>query len=227
MSAMRRVLVIDDHPLVSTALAFVIENTFQGMSVQCLTCVKEVAAALAGIRGDAERPALAFVDLTLPGARGMELIENLHVEHKVPVIALSDDNSPDLVKECLQVGACGFVEKTAQMPVFTAAMTAVMSGGQFFPLDLIRNDNGIEQKLMSLTARQIDVLNLLIAGKPNKVIAATLGLAEGTVKNYVGILLQAFKVTSRAQLILAASRMNYRLRPILRLGRLPSRLEKA
>ena len=213
INGMRKVIIVDDHPLVLAALTKLISYSFSDIEV----VIAESAAAMRNALDQHARPgngnevALAFVDLNLPDANGEDLLHELRYYYGIPTIAVSSDASHERIGACIRNGASGFVEKTSGLSVFPAAMNAVLSGGQYFPMDLIAGQ-GLQARQAAgayLTPRQQDVLDLLCAGKSNKVIAASLGLTEGTVKNHVGALLQVFKVNSRLQLILAATKIGY------------------
>jgi DNA-binding NarL/FixJ family response regulator len=210
----KKIIIVDDHPVVLAAIASILSSSLPDFATQGVGSAAELRALL-----DAEKSAelqtnflMAFVDLNLPDANGVDLISEIRTEYGLPVIALSGDADPERIRSCVESGAVGFIEKTSKMGIFPAAVNLILSGGKFFPPEYINRETpaAVEPLTSSLTARQREVLDLLINGKPNKIIAATLGLSEGTVKNHVGVLLDIFKVNSRSQLILATTKIGYR-----------------
>jgi DNA-binding NarL/FixJ family response regulator len=211
----KKIIIVDDHPVVLAAIASILASALPDIATQGVGSAAELRTLL-----DAERSAqsptnflMAFVDLNLPDANGVDLIHEIRTQYGLPVIALSGDADPERIRLCVESGAVGFIEKTSKMGIFPAAVNLILSGGKFFPPEYINRENSAsvgDPVTSSLTARQKEVLDLLINGKPNKIIAATLGLSEGTVKNHVGVLLDIFKVNSRSQLILATTKIGYR-----------------
>jgi DNA-binding NarL/FixJ family response regulator len=212
---MKKIILVDDHPVVLAAITSVLSSAFSDITIQCVLSAVELRELMAAEKTALQKTdfLMAFVDLYLPDANGLDLMQELDAQHGVPVIALSGDANPERIRACIDIGAAGFIEKTSKMGIYPAAVNLILSGGKFFPPEYMRSDllnSNAENPAASLTTRQKEVLDLLIDGQPNKIIAATLGLSEGTVKNHVGVLLEIFKVNSRSQLILATTKMNYR-----------------
>jgi DNA-binding NarL/FixJ family response regulator len=212
---MKKILIVDDHPVVLSAITSVLSSALPDIAIQCVSSAVELKTLL-----DTENAQccettylMAFVDLNLPDANGVDLIKKLCANYGVPVVAMSGDANPDRIHACVNSGAAGFIDKTSKMGIFPAAVSLILSGGKFFPPEYL-NGNAVnaanDSPASTLTARQRDVLDLLLAGKPNKIIAASLGLTEGTVKNHVCVLLDTFKVNSRSQLILVTTKIGYR-----------------
>ena len=120
----------------------------------------------------------------------------------VVLSALQDRNS---VTRALDLGAVGFIPKSAQRPVMLGALQLVFAGGIYVPPEIlcredasagqiapvIRNGQPLSPSDLGLTERQMEVLSLLLRGKSNKAIGRTLDLAETTVKNHVTAILRA------------------------------------
>ncbi|RZI44845.1 response regulator transcription factor [Herbaspirillum sp. HC18] len=210
---MKEFVIVDDHPLVLAALKTILSSAFSETHIRCISSTGELKAFLSESRAteEARQTLMAFVDLNLPDADGIDVIRRIRAHFDIPVIAMSGSHEPEKIRRCAQSGAAGFIEKSSNVGIYPAVASLVLSGGTFFPSELARTDacNATTgNPPVALTARQKEVLELLVDGKPNKIIAATLGLSEGTVKNHVGALLERFKVKSRSQLILATIRCN-------------------
>ena len=109
----------------------------------------------------------------------------------------------------LGAGAHGFIAKTSDSSMLLDAIRRVIDGGVCVPGDATMPESDgvhIESRALGLTARQTDVLKLLVQGKPNKLICRDLRLSEGTVKVHVSAILKALRVRSRTEAIAALAR---------------------
>ena len=220
-----KVLLIDDHPLILSALQGVIQGLGSHVSV----------VGVAGARGAREALAaepnfdLVLLDLRLGDADGFELLVELRNGWPaVPVVVVSaSDRSADVIR-AIDLGAMGFVPKRASNETLTEALHVVMSGGIYVPPmttmagigddgaaeagGAARADTGMPQPqalaAFKLTPRQTDVLGLLLRGQSNKLIARELDLSVETVKDHVAAVLRALGVNSRTQAVLAVSQMS-------------------
>ncbi len=205
---MKEIIIVDDHPLVLTALKNILSQAFPDIHIRCISCDCEVKALLSAEPSDEDgrETLIAFVDLNLPDTNGISIIHELSSRFNIPVIAMSGYADSEKIRMSAKNGAAGFIEKSSNIGIYPAVANLVLSGGKFFPSEYTQTvhvETFSEGQYLSLTVRQKEVLDLVIHGKPNKIIAATLGLSEGTIKNHVGTLLERFNVKSRAQLILA------------------------
>jgi DNA-binding NarL/FixJ family response regulator len=154
--------------------------------------------------------ALILLDLALPGARGLDFLGDLKLDYPgVPVIVVSATHDRATVMAALGAGAHGFIAKTADGTMLLDAIRRVLDGGVCMPGDAVMPDGDgvhIDSRALGLTARQTDVLKLLVQGKPNKLICRDLKLSEGTVKVHVSAILKALHVRSRTEAIAALAR---------------------
>ena len=215
-----KVLLIDDHPLILTALHAVISGLGEDIAV---TGAQSAAQAWSCLKDTADFD-LALLDLVLGDADGFEVLVQMRQEHpQVPVVILSaSENAGDVVR-ALDLGAMGFVPKRASTQALVDALRIVMSGGLFVPQHLFGPNRGRVAEAagphdlagtaakslehLGLTPRQHDVLSGLLKGLPNKLIARELSLSVDTVKDHVASVLRALNVTSRTQAVLAVSRV--------------------
>ncbi len=220
-----KVLLIDDHPLILSALQGVIQGLGSHVSV----------VGVAGARGAREALAaepnfdLVLLDLRLGDADGFELLVELRNGWPaVPVVVVSaSDRSADVIR-AIDLGASGYVPKRASNETLTEALRVVMSGGIYVPPTtamggigesgaaggegMRQGDAGMVKPqalaAFKLTPRQTDVLGLLLRGQSNKLIARELDLSVETVKDHVAAVLRALGVNSRTQAVLAVSQMS-------------------
>jgi len=201
-----KVLVVDDHPLILQALERWLPQVEPALGVLRAANRDQTLTVLA------RHPdcALVLLDLTLPGARGLELLAELRHDHpQLPVIVLSATHDRATVGAALAAGARGYVSKTATPDALLDAVRTVLAGGRDVTADVggaLASVPGVPAQALGLTQRQAEVLQLLVQGKPNKLICRDLRLSEGTVKVHVSAILKALNVRSRAQAIAEMSR---------------------
>lgn len=202
-----RVLVVDDHALFADGLAALLAQLAERVQVIRATSCE---AALDGRIGDRPLDLLLF-DLMLPGVRQLDAFRLLSAHAPgVPVVAVSADERPQMVADLLRAGARGYIPKSTGAEVMLGALRLVLSGGVYVP-DLVLQERTARRGPDSLTGREREVLDLLVAGHGNKVIADRLDIAESTVRVHVTSIFRRFGVRSRAALLAlpsAADRLN-------------------
>lgn len=201
-----KILVVDDHPLILQALEQWLPRQEPALGVLRAVNREQTLTVLA------RHPdcALVLLDLALPGARGLDLLVELRHDHpQLPVVVLSATHDRATVGAALAAGARGYVSKTASPEALLDAVRTVLSGGRDVTADVARaaaRVPGIPADTLGLTQRQAEVLQLLVQGKPNKLICRDLRLSEGTVKVHVSAILRALNVHSRSQAIVELAR---------------------
>jgi DNA-binding NarL/FixJ family response regulator len=221
-----RVLLIDDHPLILSAL----QNVIQGMGNDvAVVGVAGARAAREALAADDDFD-LCLLDLRLGDADGFDLLVELRNGWpQVPVVVVSaSDRSADVIR-AIDLGAMGFVSKRATNETLMEALRVVMQGGIYVPPMTMGEGEppsgerrGAEAPAeafghperadalaqFKLTPRQTDVLGLLLRGQSNKLIARELDLSVETVKDHVAAVLRALGVNSRTQAVLAVSQLS-------------------
>jgi DNA-binding NarL/FixJ family response regulator len=218
-----KILVVDDHPLILEALQHVLRALDGGATIH------DARTAEDGRRLVAEHPdaRLLILDLSLPGADGFSLLHELRGAYpSIPVVVLSASDQREDIMRAIDLGAMGYIPKSSSNLVMLQALRLVLSGGVYLPsvalamreasgAELLRAAEGgatrTTPRELGLTARQAQVLALILQGKPNKVICRELGLAEGTVKIHVAAILRALNVSTRTQAVIEASRLGLQL----------------
>jgi len=202
-----KILVVDDHPLIVDALAQLLPQIDATVEVLGATDPAEAAAVL----DNEPDVALVLLDLALPGARGLDFLGDLKLDYPgVPVVVLSATHDQATVTAALGAGAHGFIPKTSDAGMLVDAVRSVLDGGVGVTPDATPMPEGdgvhLRPDALGLTARQTDVLKLLVQGKPNKLICRDLNLSEGTVKVHVSAILKALRVHSRTEAIATLAR---------------------
>ncbi|KAF1018697.1 MAG: Transcriptional regulatory protein DegU [Paracidovorax wautersii] len=192
-------LVADDHPLFRAAVIQVLRTSMPGLKV--------LEAASAGTLGSAleEHPEveLVLLDLAMPGAKGFSALLHVRGEYPgVPVIVISSNDHPRVIRRAQQFGAAGFIPKSSPPAAIETAIHDVLDGGSWFPpmaAERSEGDAELAAKLARLTPQQFRVLLCLADGLLNKQIAHELNLAENTVKVHVTAILKKLECYSRTQ----------------------------
>jgi DNA-binding NarL/FixJ family response regulator len=214
-----KILVVDDHPLIQEALANALPELHAPVEVVAAIDREQTLTALA------RHPdcALVLLDLTLPGAHGLDLLVELRRDYpRIPIVVLSATHDRATVGSAMAAGAQGYIAKTSTPDELIDAVQTVLEGGTSVTSDFSKSGAsllGVPGDTLGLTQRQADVLRLLIQGKPNKLICRDLRLSEGTVKVHVSAILKALNVRSRAQAIAELTRRGVTIEERTQTGR--------
>lgn len=206
------VLVVDDHPIVVEILNAILREVFPG-AILCMASGLE--EALASARA-AHKLDLVLLDLGLPGCSGISALTRFR--EAIPaarVVVVSAEESRHVVRAALEAGAAGYIPKTSQPPLLAAALRLIAAGGTYVPLECIdsgsASDAALETRSIALTARQREVLRLIVRGLANKEIARHLRIAQDTVKQHARAVYAVLGVASRSQAARAAESRGIKL----------------
>ena len=194
-SATIRLLIVDDHPVVRDGLVAILHEGEPDLEV-------------VGEAGDGKeavttwrnlRPTVTIMDLQLPGQTGVEAIREIRREDpEARILVLTTFDGDADIQRALEAGARGYLLKSVRRNILIEAVRAVAAGQRYLPpTTAARLVEAMEAE--RLTARELDVLRLLAQGERNREIAATLGLAEPTVKIHVNNLLRKLQAKDRTE----------------------------
>lgn len=205
------ILLIDDHPLFGVGLMHALMQADSGVSVRtALTLADGLTAA-----GRYE-PDIVLIDHQLGSNAAESGITGLfHFGARHPLVArvlISGDEGPDLVAQARATGASGFLGKSLPLPAVLAALRHIAGGGTVFDARRLPMDQGPAHRWPATdvartgdpTPRQLEVLQLVAKGEPNKRIALELGIAERTVKLHITGLLDVVGARNRTHLLVRA-----------------------
>jgi DNA-binding NarL/FixJ family response regulator len=207
------VLVVDDHEVVRRGLL-----AFLGGEPD-IEVVGEAAGGaqaldlLASMESEGRRPDVIVMDLQMAPIDGIEATRRVRARyHDMEVVALSSFAEEERVHAALQAGASGYVLKDSDADDVAAAVRAAHRGElQIDPVVARRLMSSLHEPrdddpVSELTSRELDVLRLVAAGKPNKHIAAELAISERTARTHVSRILHKLHLSSRTQAALWAVR---------------------
>lgn len=203
-----KILVVDDHVLIREALRGVLKE------LEDTATIIEAPDSRQALQSLAEHPDLELIllDLYLPDRDGFDLLAELRERWPaVSVVVLSASTDRDDITRALDLGALGFIPKSARREVMLSAFKLIFAGGVYVPPEIFGRPQPapVQPKPPSatelgLTERQMEVLVLMMQGKSNKLICRALDIAEPTVKNHVTAILRALKATNRTEAVIAA-----------------------
>ena len=204
-------LIADDHPLFRGALREAVAGVFGQADVAEAGTFEEVSEVLERGGGEVD---LILLDLSMPGVRGFSGLMYLRAQYPgLPIVVVSANDDPAVIRHCMEFGASGFIPKTLGREALREAIARVLQGEVWTPpdVDLTGQSDAttaaLIARLATLTPQQVRVLMMLSEGLLNKQIAYEISVSEATVKAHVSAILQKLGVESRTQAVIAAGRI--------------------
>jgi len=194
------VFVVDDEPSVLRAIARLLRSS--GFNVQTFRSPQEFLDGY-----DPNGPGCLVLDVAMPGLSGLDLQEALLSRGiELPIVFLTARGDIPMSVEAMKRGAVDFLQKPASGDKLLQAIQAGID--RDVSNRLAKADrSGFEQRLATLTAREKEVFRHIISGKPNKQVAADLGVVEKTIKVHRGRIMTKMKVQSLADLVRVSERV--------------------
>ena len=194
-----RVLVVDDHPIMRIGIAAIIEATPDMTTVAQAGSGEEAVELF-----EKYLPDITLMDLRLPGMSGVEAIRTVIARHRdAKFVVLTTYEGDEDIHQALQAGARSYIIKGMPHDALVSALRRVHTGGRFLPPPVSR---ALFSRIPNseLSAREREVLSLIVKGKSNKEIATDLGITESTVKCHVSVILMRLNVSDRTQAVVSA-----------------------
>jgi DNA-binding NarL/FixJ family response regulator len=189
---MNRVILVDDHPLFRQALAATVKHIDKAIEVEQYDSLAAVKAALA----ERPRPDLILLDLNLGDSSGMVGLPALKGAYPdVPIAIVSANDDPEMINNAVICGAAGYISKAVSVSELTAAIQALLDGGEWFDQEIPVS------AAETLTPTQSRILEGVQRGQMNKQIAYEVGVCEATVKYHLTNIFRRMGVQTRAQLL--------------------------
>ena len=204
-----RIMIVDDHPIVREGLAAILRrNDFEivGEAADGRTAVKRALNL---------KPDLILMDLRMPEMGGVEAMEKIRAaDPNIKFLVLTTYDTDEMIVGALEAGASGYLLKDApREELFTAIRTVARGEALLQPsvaARLLQRMTSAKGKATAtppeeeLSAREIEVLQLVARGQANKEIAARLNITEATVKTHLAHIFQKLAVNDRTEAVTVA-----------------------
>ena len=196
-----RVLLVDDHALLRTGVANIIN---QEPDLQVVAEAGDGAEALAAY--EQHKPDVTLLDLRMPVMEGVEVVRRIRErDPRALVIILTTYDTDDEISRALKAGAKAYVLKDIAADALVGCIRDVLAGKTYLaPSAAAKLVEGVTH--VQLTPREMAALRLMADGKANKEIAGELGISERTVKTHLSHLFEKLAVTSRTEAVRVATR---------------------
>lgn len=205
------VMLTDDHVLIREGIKHLLE--FDGSikvieeandGVECLEKLREVT------------PDVLLLDINMPNMNGIEVLEELRNNNSsVKVLMLTVHSEVEYLVKAVDIGANGYILKDSGSEELKKAINAIVNNDSYIQANLIPalnsrliNRDIDQEKLESLTKRELEILTQVAGGMFNKEIAINLNISERTVKNHISNIFKKIDVSDRTQAAVFAIRNN-------------------
>lgn len=199
-----RVFLADDHAIIRDGLAFILRAEPDLEVVGSATNGRDAVAQIQELRPD-----VVVMDISMPELNGIDAAAQLHT--LVPatrVIILSMHSSREHVVRALTAGASGYLLKESAGTEVVQAVRAVHRGERYLcsrvrdvMIDIVLSPSASDNPLAVLSAREREVMQLVVEGKPSRVIAQSLALSEKTIETYRSRIMQKLDVKNITELV--------------------------
>jgi DNA-binding NarL/FixJ family response regulator len=199
-----RVLTVDDHPLLRSGIAAVIEGEEDIMVVGEATNGKEAVQSFR-----VHRPDVTLMDLQMPVMNGIDAIVAIRREFPgARIVILTTYEGDAQAVRALKAGASGYLLKNMLREELVKTIRSIHAGQRRVPPEIAA---GIAEHVAdeTLTDREIEVLRKVAAGTPNKIIASQLAISEATVKTHIKTILSKLRANDRTHAVTIAMKRGF------------------
>lgn len=186
--------VVDDDEAARESLAFLLASA--GIANRTYASAELLLSRVADLG-----PGCIVTDVRMPGMSGLDLLSHLrNAKVSLPVIVITGHGDVPLAVEAMKLGAVDFIEKPFNDDLLLASIRSALSRGEVGG-EREQERADAAERIGRLSGREHDVLNGLVAGKPNKVIAFDLGISPRTVEVYRANLMTKTQASSLSELV--------------------------
>ncbi|MFO7303955.1 MAG: response regulator FixJ [Gammaproteobacteria bacterium] len=188
------IFVVDDDAAVRDALKLLLRSV--GQAVETFASAQEFLDAYSE-----DRPGCLVLDIRMPGMSGLELQQKLNEKHSIlPIIFITGHGDVPMAVEAMQAGAVDFIQKPFRDQDLIDRINQALEKDSMNRAALSER-NDIRRRLETLTPREREVLDLVVRGKANKVIAGDLKLSQRTVEIHRARVMEKMQASSLAHLV--------------------------
>ena len=193
-------MLADDHTIVRNGVSQILTEQ---PDIEVVAQAPDGATAVALYRR--ERPDVSLIDLRMPALDGVQVVEQIRREHPDAVlVVLTTFDTDDDVERALMAGAKAYLLKDVSPADLVACVRTVHRGGTWVSA-AVASKLVARMTRVQLTQREMSVLRLVAAGKPNREIGESLNISEGTVKIHLSHLFEKLGATSRTDAVAKAA----------------------
>jgi FixJ family two-component response regulator len=194
------VLVVDDDISVRESLEFLLRQ--EGLDVETFVSAQEFLS-----RPPVTVPSCLVLDFSLPGLNGLDLQKRVAVErHEMPIIFITGHRDIPITVQAMKAGAVEFLTKPFSDEILLNAIRNALVRSKVL-LDRSTENRALKARYSCLTAREREVMALVVVGLPNKQVGSELGISEITVKAHRGSMMRKMEAGSLAELVSIAARL--------------------
>jgi len=209
-----KLVIVDDHPLFRGAMRQALSGVDSPLAGDTEIMEAGDFSALQKLLTESTEIDLILLDLAMPGVSGFSGLLSLRAEYAaMPVVVVSATEDPTTIRRTLDLGASGFIPKSAGIETIREGINAVLRGDVWKPEDIDLSAEAEPEiatlitKLETLTPQQTRVLSMIAQGLLNKQIAWELSVSEATIKAHVSAVLNKLDVDSRTQAVILLSKL--------------------
>jgi two-component system response regulator FixJ len=196
------VFIVDDDEAVRASLRLLLKSV--GIAATAIGSAREFLA-----RHDASQPSCLLLDIRMPGMSGLELQQALNLRGQIiPVIFITGHGDVPMAVEAMKNGAFDFLQKPFRDQELIDRVQLALAKDKENRVALSQHSK-IKAHLESLTPREREVLDLMTRGKPNKVMAADLGISQRTVEIHRARVMEKMEASSLAQAVRMMMDLNH------------------
>ncbi|WP_439556101.1 response regulator transcription factor [Dyadobacter sp.] len=197
---MNKVLIVEDHVLIRMSLRLMLQELDKNVSIHEVEGFDEALRTMGEHQFD-----LVLLDINIPGGMGTQMPSLIREKHPATAILVcSSLDEEQHAKRYLQSGAAGYLSKTASKEETMAAISAVMNGHKYVSEQvqskLLEQEQQARKAVVRLSAREREIMHLLIEGKWTKEIAHMLNISGSTVSTFKARIFEKTQVTSVMEL---------------------------
>ncbi|WP_243113075.1 response regulator transcription factor [Ruminococcus sp. Marseille-P6503] len=198
---MINILIADDDALIRDGLQMLLESQSDFNITGIAKNGKEAVSLCRNQKND-----VALLDIRMPEMDGIEAAEFMINESLCSPLLLTTFDEEDFIIKALKLGVSGYILKNSPAEMIFSAIRTVSAGGTVFQEDILKyvrervGSEGADSVFSLLSARETDIVRLIAKGLSNQEIADSLYISNGTVRNYISVILEKTGLEHRTQI---------------------------